>query len=63
MATKRGRVMTYLEGLLPIKSHGFANSRGKLKTNIHYHNAFGLVVTFPLIKPYNPSITWPCEVK
>ena len=43
MATKLGRMVTYLEGL-PIKSSalGVAKSRDKLKPlYLHYHSAYG----------------------
>ena len=47
MATKPGRIVTYLEWVLPIKSRdhksrGLAKSRAKLITlYIHYHDAYG----------------------
>ena len=46
MATKPGRVVTYLEGLLPnfimtLYPRGFAKSRNKLKTSyLHYRSAY-----------------------
>ena len=41
ITTKLGRVVTYLEGFLPIKSRGLTRSHDRLKPlYLHYHNAY-----------------------
>ena len=40
MATKHGRMVTYLEQLLPIKLGGLARSRDKVKSLFHNHNTY-----------------------
>ena len=46
MAIKHGKMMTHLDGLPPINSHNpldmcSRESRDKLKTYLHHHNAYG----------------------
>ena len=77
MATKLGRMVTYLEGLLtlwalvPLYLNGLSWSRDKLKIYLYYYTIpmatkFGKVVIYneelSLIKLLDRSITWFCKV-
>ena len=41
MATKLGRILAYLDGLLPIKSHDPLIFQDHVTKYLHYHNAYG----------------------
>ena len=71
MATKLDRMLTYLDGLLPIKSNDplitwFYKITWHIKTIIFWlpqclclPNLAGWILTF---MGYDPSITWSCEI-
>ena len=73
MATKHGKVVTYLEGLPAINSHNPLNSWSleKLKTiHLHYHNAYDhqtcqggtILGGHPSINLPDHLMGWSCEV-
>ena len=67
ITTKLGRVVTYLEGFLPIKSRGLTRSHDRLKPlYLHYHNAYAFKIdrmvtyheSFLRVKSNDPLVLW-----